>query len=112
MNEWFPNFLISPLYYACNTETIVFTATADRQRSSSVLIYEDLFVNGVDVKKEKKEPAKEKTEKDKKSLEKEKGKSADKKKNKTEDEGKASKTKGKKEPKKSEKPEKPDPENK
>lgn len=45
-NEWFPDFIVSPLYHACNDETIEFTKSGGRTRSRTLDEY-DLFCKNI-----------------------------------------------------------------
>eukprot|EP01127_Copromyxa_protea_P000883 TRINITY_DN10804_c0_g1_i1.p1 TRINITY_DN10804_c0_g1~~TRINITY_DN10804_c0_g1_i1.p1 ORF type:complete len:335 (-),score=82.83 TRINITY_DN10804_c0_g1_i1:94-1098(-) len=43
-NEWFPDFIVSPLYHACNDETITYVKSdGGRKRSDTIVYYELLF---------------------------------------------------------------------
>jgi len=43
-NEWFPDFVVSPLYRACNNETITFVKSdGGKKRTDSIVNYESLF---------------------------------------------------------------------
>jgi len=47
VNEWFPDFIVSPLYHACNKETIVYLKSdGGRKRSDTLTHYELLFLGG------------------------------------------------------------------
>jgi len=44
--EWFPDFVVSPLYHACNSETIQYQKSdGGRKRSDTLVNYETLFDN-------------------------------------------------------------------
>jgi len=45
-NEWFPDFIVSPLYHACNDETIEFIKSGGRTRSRTLDEY-DLFCKNI-----------------------------------------------------------------
>jgi len=45
-NEWFPDFIVSPLYHACNDETIEFVKSGGRNRSRTLDEY-DLFCRNI-----------------------------------------------------------------
>jgi hypothetical protein len=45
-NEWYPDFLVSPLYHACNDETIEFVRSGGRTRSRTLDEY-DLFCKNI-----------------------------------------------------------------
>jgi len=46
-NEWFPDFIVSPLYHACNKETIVYVKSdGGRKRTDTIVYYELLFSQG------------------------------------------------------------------
>jgi hypothetical protein len=45
-NEWFPDFIVSPLYHACNDETIEFVKSRGRSRSRTLDEY-DLFCQNI-----------------------------------------------------------------
>jgi len=45
-NEWFPDFIVSPLYHACNDETIEFSKSGGRTRSRTLDEY-DLFCKNI-----------------------------------------------------------------
>jgi len=47
-NEWFPDFIVSPLYHACNDETIEFTRSGGRTRSRTLNEY-DLFCKNIGI---------------------------------------------------------------
>lgn len=43
-NEWFPDFIVSPLYHACNDETITYVKSdGGRKRTDTIVYYEKLF---------------------------------------------------------------------
>eukprot|EP01127_Copromyxa_protea_P007180 TRINITY_DN17096_c0_g1_i1.p1 TRINITY_DN17096_c0_g1~~TRINITY_DN17096_c0_g1_i1.p1 ORF type:complete len:337 (-),score=32.12 TRINITY_DN17096_c0_g1_i1:6-950(-) len=44
-NEWFPDFVTSPLYHACNAESITYTKSETRGRSDTLTYYDMLFAS-------------------------------------------------------------------
>uniref|UniRef100_A0A6B2LP14 RGS domain-containing protein n=1 Tax=Arcella intermedia TaxID=1963864 RepID=A0A6B2LP14_9EUKA len=58
-NEWFPDFVVSPLYHACNDETIEFIKSdGGRKRSRTLDEYDQLCQNIGHSRNKKKEDAK------------------------------------------------------
>jgi len=68
-NEWFPDFVVSPLYLACNDETIEYLKSDGGRKRSDTLMQYDILCNRMQAEKLKQKDPKSKKyklEKDKK----------------------------------------------
>jgi len=65
-NEWFPDFVVSPLYLACNDESIEYLKSDGGRKRSDTLDQYDILCNRLQAEKKKDPKKKSKPEKEKK----------------------------------------------
>jgi len=74
-NEWFPDFVVSPLYLACNDETIEYVKSDGGRKRTDTIVQYDMLCERLQAEKaktkEKKKSSVSKPEKEKKAKEKE-----------------------------------------